>query len=622
MFYTPLLLFTAGERFVKAGISSGAIEGVGEISAATHAPNTFAVHVEGVGDIDVSAVRGGVVSAAVEGVGEIAAHNHPPNTFALSVEGRGAITVSTGGFVAARPTTGGQNAISGFDDKTFAVFIPRDSLLASGNVIRVRIKAGSDGMTLGPVAIGEVVGSHPFEYLGAPTEFEFAGSSTKVLAAGEVAVSDPLEFDLPPATAGRHLLIRMYNADSAKPWFVWPQANMVGRYVAGNQVTTVPGAAGLEAEAQAILGFVGLDVIADMVDAEDPPGEDGESFTFPLGAGDRRGLMSVFWSQTSGGSQPTDNLIDGSHESVGVDYVGTGGNHRYVFDFGSSRVVTEARYYQSDSAEHGTWQWSGSDDDDGTGTVGTFTPIGTTFVLGGSTLQTLTELSANATAYRYYKMEKLSGTIDGASNALEFEFSIDGEGYSRPPVSVTVDGVGEIVAEVEAMEAEWVDAYITDFNTSDEGGWGGYTFALRISGAALMATGGKVRVLFSSGTGTIPLPIESAAIGIAAETGDGYDFAGTPVSLTFGGNPGVEIPSGPNVVESDEAVLTVDGIADILIRARHVSGSSDVRRGTVAGNAAVVGSWYRSGDHVTTVDASSFSSDTTVNAIAGLQVRD
>jgi hypothetical protein len=71
----------------------------------------------------------------------------------------------------------------------------------------------------------------------------------------------------------------------------------------------------------------------------------------------------------------------------------------------------------SDTADsHGTWKWQGSNDDS------SYTDIGSSFTLGGSTTQTQTELNGNVTAYRYYKLLGVSGTCTDTPYLEEIEF--------------------------------------------------------------------------------------------------------------------------------------------------------------------------------------------------------
>ena len=95
------------------------------------------------------------------------------------------------------------------------------------------------------------------------------------------------------------------------------------------------------------------------------------------------------------------------------------------WQFNEARVVTEARWWndEGDDGAFGTWKWQGSNDGS------TWTDIGANFELNNLQLvgaapsyQELTTLSGNTTAYTYYQMLGVSGTVSFHSNHLEIEF--------------------------------------------------------------------------------------------------------------------------------------------------------------------------------------------------------
>ena len=97
------------------------------------------------------------------------------------------------------------------------------------------------------------------------------------------------------------------------------------------------------------------------------------------------------------------------------DYDPVGGHVK--FDFGSAVTNTDAKWYQSNSNSHGTWKWQGSNDDSD------WTDIGSSFTLGGATMQQQTQLNGNATAYRYYRLLGLSGTTSSSPYIEEIVFA-------------------------------------------------------------------------------------------------------------------------------------------------------------------------------------------------------
>lgn len=141
------------------------------------------------------------------------------------------------------------------------------------------------------------------------------------------------------------------------------------------------------------------------------------------GTGNRTGSITT----TSNGTGWRDN---GGNESemvngnlTGVTWWASGGSNSGMwlkFDFGSgnTKVIQEAKWYQSTSDSHGTWKWQGSNDNS------SWTDIGSSFTLGGATTQTQTSLSGNTTAYRYYKLAAVSGSASGNPYIYEIEFKL------------------------------------------------------------------------------------------------------------------------------------------------------------------------------------------------------
>ena len=118
------------------------------------------------------------------------------------------------------------------------------------------------------------------------------------------------------------------------------------------------------------------------------------------------------------------NLVDGDATANGSHscWFSSGQSGREIkFDFGSARVIRQARWKQDSTSTHGSWKWQGSNDD------AAYTDIGGSFVLGGvAGAQIHTELIANTTAYRYYRLLQVSGTTSSGPWLEEIEFFIDG----------------------------------------------------------------------------------------------------------------------------------------------------------------------------------------------------
>lgn len=164
---------------------------------------------------------------------------------------------------------------------------------------------------------------------------------------------------------------------------------------------------------------LGLTNVATLATATPPAGGGGgtPSYANAGGTGSRSGIITVAQASLNVFVNPG-ILIDGNTAGAGSYFNGTPDGEWIRFDFGSSKVIDEAKFYQSNSATHGTWKMQGSPD------ATSWTDVGTSFTFGGSTLQTITELNGNTTAYRYYRFLKVSGTTNGGPWTYELEFRI------------------------------------------------------------------------------------------------------------------------------------------------------------------------------------------------------
>lgn len=144
------------------------------------------------------------------------------------------------------------------------------------------------------------------------------------------------------------------------------------------------------------------------------------------GTGARTGIITVTQDSTNtiGVGYTISKFVDGSFTNSIAGSVGFAGNftvdatHWIRFDFGSTKYITEAKWYQSTTDAHGSWKWQGSNDGS------TFTDIGASFTLGAATTQTQTTLSSNAGLWRYYRLIGVSGTANNAPFIQEIEFKI------------------------------------------------------------------------------------------------------------------------------------------------------------------------------------------------------
>lgn len=165
------------------------------------------------------------------------------------------------------------------------------------------------------------------------------------------------------------------------------------------------------------------------------------------GTGDRTSLITVSANCLNG---TVSQLVDGNTSSSNVYFPGGSVTGKYIaFDFGSgnTRVINEAKMYQTSTATHGIWKWQGSNDGI------SWTDIGGPFTLGGLSIPTLTSLMNNVTLYRYYRLYGVSGTSNSGPYIYEFEFKINSQivGVSGTDGNDT-PGVPEITSITDVNE--------------------------------------------------------------------------------------------------------------------------------------------------------------------------
>lgn len=189
--------------------------------------------------------------------------------------------------------------------------------------------------------------------------------------------------------------------------------------------------------------------------------EGAPAYTNAGGQGDRTASVTVTVSSTALTTNTPSNLVDGATANNSTDSIAfaavsvTDKWILYDFGYGQERIITEVTWKQSNASTHGTWKWQGTKD----GT--TFTDIGSSFTLGGSTAQVQTALSANVIGYRAYRVIGVSGTASAAPWIQEVEFKITGaptQGYT------TRDEISPFPPEFPT--AKLVSAYF--FDEADE----------------------------------------------------------------------------------------------------------------------------------------------------------
>lgn len=146
-----------------------------------------------------------------------------------------------------------------------------------------------------------------------------------------------------------------------------------------------------------------------------------------LGTGNRTGTIAT--TASSGlisTSADVTKLVNGSFatSTAGSAFFNasvTTTGHWIKFDLGSTALIDEAAWYQDGPSTHGGWKWQGSPDNSA------WTDIGVAFTLGGAgalAVNLHTELHANTTSYRYYRLLGVSGVTSNSPWLEEIEFRI------------------------------------------------------------------------------------------------------------------------------------------------------------------------------------------------------
>lgn len=167
--------------------------------------------------------------------------------------------------------------------------------------------------------------------------------------------------------------------------------------------------------------------------------------------------------------------------------------------------------------------------------------------------------------------------------------------------------------ELGPAPSSWstIDEWTEDINSTP---WAGYTHRMRIDRSRFPdASSTKVRITYAAHAAGTGASATVVYIGVAADTGDSYDFDGSPVEVMFSGASGFAIAAGDSIV-SDDITLALDGTRDLLIAAYTATGQP----GDFAGydNRANWRAWYKAGDDASTVDATGY----TVNAVDAVGV--
>lgn len=129
--------------------------------------------------------------------------------------------------------------------------------------------------------------------------------------------------------------------------------------------------------------------------------------------GDRRGNITCACSGSFSGD--VQNLVDGT-QGNSFYFSTSSGARTLTFTLAVPMELSGFKWYQDNSTGHGTWVWEHSDDNV------TYTPVGSSFTLGGSTLATYSFGAGGA--HTYWRMRKTAGSTSNSPYCREIEFDV------------------------------------------------------------------------------------------------------------------------------------------------------------------------------------------------------
>lgn len=169
------------------------------------------------------------------------------------------------------------------------------------------------------------------------------------------------------------------------------------------------------------------------------------AYTNTGGTGNRTSIITVTSTLVPAGASTgaVSQLVDGADANTFFWGAQAVAGLVIQFDFGASAsyIITEARSRTNAGGADGVWQWQGSNN------ATSWTNIGATVTLNGSQTKVYSELSGNTTAFRYYRLLGVSGSIAGNNYQYEFEFKI-GTAVSVTYNNLTLVSVDYPVASV------------------------------------------------------------------------------------------------------------------------------------------------------------------------------
>ena len=250
-------------------------------------------------------------------------------------------------------------------------------------------------------------------------------------------------------------------------------------------------------------------------------------------SGDRTGSITVTTTGTLNGGSAA-NLVNGAitNNSAGSVWFNAQSASGLIikFDMGSSVAINEATFYANAAHDQGVWKWQGSSDDS------TYTDIGSSFNLGNNqATQVQTELNNNTTAYRYYRLLGVSGTMSSSPYLREMNFQTygvssnttyeaTGDYYHNPPggsLSVITNVVGAVYSHSEIHSSGYTSA--NGFNGDLTNRW-----------ATGGANSGYMQIDLGAGNEkTLVKIIPHATGGADNQAIDGFIFSGSNDNSTF-----------------------------------------------------------------------------------------
>lgn len=130
------------------------------------------------------------------------------------------------------------------------------------------------------------------------------------------------------------------------------------------------------------------------------------------------------------------------------------------------------------------------------------------------------------------------------------------------------------------ISGTWVTSF-SQLMTGTSSAWNGYTLRTVILENSLSNSGSKVRLTLKAGSLAEGCSIDACYAGHAASSGDPYDFDGSQVQVTVGGNTSFLIPAGQSVV-TDEIPVALDETRAFIVGAHFNNSSNDDVGGVIS----------------------------------------